>query len=950
MQQSTTAAAGVQSANYQNLSERRDKRLRSHVRLLGNLLGQVIREQNGDALFQTIEILRKGFIKLRKKDNPRRHQVLIRRVAKLSDQQIDDVIRAFSIYFALVNVAEEMHSNYTWRHNRRLGLLNEGSFRQQIKRLQDEGASAQAVQNLLNQLLFEPVFTAHPTEAKRRTVLQLAQKIFLTLGKLEYTRYRDEKNAIYDHLKTLICILWKTDEVRLNKPSVETEVLYGLYYFNTSLFVAVPAVYSALEKALQEIYPEYTFQVPSFIRFGSWIGGDRDGNPFVIPEVTRRTVKLQSIVILEEYARRLDHLINTLTHSDNFIERPESLTVISEHNRSRTHEIANGSSGLYLKEPYRRMLTIMKHKIDQRCEYLHKSLKRKNVALSGRAYKSEHDFLDDLRLIDTSLRQHGDAAIANQALKDLIRLAETFGFHLTRLDVRDEATQHDRTVGEILKQWGYAENYHELAAEKRTALLNECLDRQSLPRINAAALSRNAQKVMDVLRCIREAKSEIGEKSIGNYVISMTRHISDMLEVMLLARIVGLAGTDSSGKTFCKIHITPLFETIEDLQRIGKTLRSLYTNPTYLRLLQAAGNLQEVMLGYSDSCKDGGIIASAWNLYAAQKHITSISAEYGVACRIFHGRGGTIGRGGGPIHKAIIAQPPNTVNGQIRITEQGEVLSFKYSNPETAIRELTLTLSGIMQASRHLISTVAHEPAEYCAFAQKIADFGEHFYRALVDETAGLFDYFYEATPVREIAEMNIGSRPSHRKMTDRSKLSIRAIPWVFGWSLSRHTLPAWYGIGYALATYHNQDAERLREMQQIYREWPFFNTLINNTQIALLKANMSIAYQYSRLCASTTTADCVFGKIHAEYRRTLKYVLMISQFDRPLEDQKALMLSIQRRDPYLDSLNHIQVSLLHKHARNTAADLRNERARTRSRLPLMRSISAIAAGMRNTG
>ncbi len=924
--------------------------LRSRVRLLGNSLGQVIKEQNGEALFNTIEILRKGFIKLRQSDNWRRRRILIRRIANLDTQQVDNVIRAFSVYFTLANIAEEMHSNYTWRYNRRLDLLNEGSFRQKIKQLCREGVDAQAMQKLLDRLLFEPVFTAHPTEAKRRTALQLTRKIFLTLNELEHTPYRIEKDEIHRKLKTLICILWKTDEIRLNKPTVETEVLNGLYYFTTSLFTAVPAVYAALEKVLQESYPDHSFRIPSFIQFGSWIGGDRDGNPFVTPEVTRRTVKLQSIVILEEYAKRLDQLINILTHSNSFIELSENLIIISEHHRNLMREIAGDFSSLYLKEPYRRLLTVMKYRIESRCNCLHKQLKRKTTAMPSAAYESDYEFLDDLHLIDKSLRQHGDADIADRELKDLIRLAETFGFQLARLDIRDESSKHTKPVDEILKQWGYAENYSELPPEKRALALTQCLNQSILPKLNTKTLSRNAQKVVNVIRCIREAKEEVSEKSIGNYVISMTHNVSDILEVMLLARLSGLTGKSKDGKIFCDLQVTPLFETIEDLERIGKTLKNLFQNKVYMQLLRASGNLQEVMLGYSDSCKDGGIIASAWNLYEAQKQITSLSSEYGVACRIFHGRGGTIGRGGGPTHKTIIAQPPGTVNGQIRITEQGEVLSFKYSNHETAVRELTLAVSGLMHACKHLVSTNPNKQKEHLIFARKSAELSEHFYRDLVDRTEGLFDYFYEATPVKKIAEMNIGSRPSHRKMTDRSKFSIRAIPWVFGWSLSRHTFPAWYGIGYALEKYHDQNANRLQEMQEIYREWSFFGTMIDNTQIALLKANMDIAYEYSRLCSSTATADRVFEKIHTEYQRTLKYVLMVSQLNRPLENQNALMLSMQRRDPYLDSLNYIQVALLRKRSEHQSENAQKSNGDELSNVPLIRSISAIAAGMRNTG
>ena len=918
-----------------------DRKLRSRVRLFGDLLGIVLKEQAGDKVFTSVERLRKGFLSLRKKDSPRKRTFLIRHINKLEIPTLEHVIRAFSIYFNLVNLAEEDHQVVA-------------SFTETLQQFANENIDAQQLQVLFNHLKYRPVFTAHPTEAKRRTIMQLMRQILLTTRKFNHRQSnKKDKEKMSKQLLKYIQILWKTDEVRLNKPTVEAEVINGLYYFKTSLFNAVPKVYRKLEQAVADTYPENEVKIPSFIEYGSWIGGDRDGNPYVTPDVTRKTWTIQSTVILEEYISRLNKLIDILTHSNDLVELSENFIILAEHNRKITREAFENSPETYQKEPYRKQLAMMRYRLQLRLDSIKKH-KTKASDIPEYPYKSEYEFLDHLYLIDNSLRQHGDKNIADDELKDLIRLVETFGFHLVRLDLRDESSKFSAAVAEILQCSGQTSEYTSLPENRKIEILTKALDNAS-PDIDKSRLTKQTCLTLDTFTCAHEAITQIGVKAVGNFVISMTHNASHVLEVMLLGKLEGLIGSDSSGNSYCHIRPSPLFETIEDLERIEDILECLFTNSTYKKLLEDSGNLQEIMLGYSDSCKDGGILSSAWNLYQAQIKITQITERHNINCCIFHGRGGTIGRGGGPTRKAIMAQPPGTVNGQIKITEQGEVLSNKYSNLETATSHLTASISGLLSASLHLIGKRTDDQLPHIEIAEKLTTFGEKSYRDLVDHTEGLFEYFYEATPVIEIGEMNIGSRPTHRQMADHSKQSIRAIPWVFGWSLSRHTIPAWYGLGYALEAYHDNDPQKLTELQNIYKEWTFFHTLIDNIQLSLSKANINIAKEYSRLCSSQSLATKVYGKIYAEYKRTEKYIMLISQLNNLLENQPALMLSLQRRDPYLDPLNHIQIMLLKKYRAKNKKLIQNQSPEdshgdNEYLAPLLRSINAIATGMKNTG
>jgi phosphoenolpyruvate carboxylase len=559
-------------------------------------------------------------------------------------------------------------------------------------------------------------------------------------------------------------------------------------------------------------------------------------------------------------------------------------------------------------------------------------------------YASEQTFLQDLQLIRDSLNANKDASLAEGQLKDLIRLVETFGFFLMQLDIRQESARHTDAITDICKVLPEPIDYASLDETARQSCLTQALE-SAPPVLQHDTLSDETRQTLEVFEVIHRMQQEVSENAFGNYVISMTHTASHILEVMFLAWLTGLAGRTGE-EWFCKLRVSPLFETIDDLQHIDDVLTQLLGNATYRKLLDCPGKCQEIMLGYSDSCKDGGILASNWSLYEAQKKIIAIADHHHIRVRLFHGRGGTIGRGGGPTHESILSQPPGTVHGQIKFTEQGEVLRYKYSNAETAVYELSMGLTGLLKASLIVIKPHEEDRHDYMTIMDELTRLGEASYRDLVDETPGLFDYFYEVTPVTEIGLLNIGSRPSHRNRQDRSKSSIRAIPWVFGWAQSRHTLPAWYGLGTALEQWRRGDAARLATLQSMYRNWPFFRALLSNIQMSLFKGEMSIAREYTRLAVDRQAAESIYTKIRDEYRRTVTQVLNVCGVHMLLEESPSLGLSLYRRNPYIDPLNNIQVTLLARY-RDTALD---EDQRERWLQPLLRSINAIASGMRNTG
>ncbi|MBI3775249.1 MAG: phosphoenolpyruvate carboxylase [Gammaproteobacteria bacterium] len=916
-------------------------------RQLSAQLSRILKPQLDPAVYYVLSEMRRGFNSLRRHDNGAQRAALMTLLDRLEPGALSQIVRAINIYFSLLNVVEESIA----LHERRQAIVENalkwpGSFRDTLQRLKDHGIQFEELSGLMGQLCFLPVLTAHPSEAKRRTIKGALRNIFVTMETLDDTRlHGGPREDAKQQLAGQIQILWKTDEVRTSKPDVRDEIRAGLSYFPLSLFEAVAQCYRNLTRSVRDVYGEpavANLKVSNLYRFGSWIGGDRDGHPLVTAEVTALAWRMQARTALEEYLHRIDALSSLLSISLRMCKPSPAFMESLERDAHYAALRFGAETNRYQQEPYRRKLQLMRYRLKRNLVAVQRKIDGRDDPhddLVG--YANPHALLNDLYLIRDSLAGHGDDAIAAGALTDLIRLVETFGFHLMELDVRQESTVHTRCVAEWL-QASIGVDYATMSENQRLALLARLLaDLKQIP-VFPEYLSEATQEVWRVFQVIAQMRAELGAACFGKYVISMTHSASHVLEVMMLAASAGLLGKNDE-TWYCHIGISPLFETIEDLSHVEQVLRQLYELPVYRQLLAASGGEQEVMLGYSDSCKDGGILASAWSLYEAQKKIVALSDAHGIRCRLFHGRGGTLGRGGGPTHEAVLAQPPKTVRGTLKLTEQGEVLFYKYNNMETAVYELTLGLTGLLKASTHIIRPANEDRKDYLGIMDEIAQAGERSYRALTEHTPDFLDYFYEATPVREIGMLNIGSRPSHRKQGDRSKGSVRAISWVFGWAQSRHTLPAWYGIGTALETWRNHDPVRLAKLQKMYRDWPFFRTLLSNAQMALAKSDFQIVEQYAALCVDPNVGWRVSQVIRAEAERTVQQILNLADASVLLEDNPTLAFSLTHRKRLLDPLNYIQIVLLKK----LRADARDDSPWLE---PLLRSINAIAAGMRNTG
>ncbi|MES1927169.1 phosphoenolpyruvate carboxylase [Salinisphaera sp. T31B1] len=913
-----------------------DRALRAQVRAAGALLGDVLRSQAREEVFDTVEKLRRGYIALREHDDPDQRAELQQLIDGLPAETMTEVTRAFAIYFNLANLLEELHAHRT---RRRLAAEGNpqwpGSFNRTLTDMANKGVSCDEAVRRLRRLAFVPVFTAHPTEAKPRAVLDALRRLFewfheLTFGSPDMRRQAD----IEEHIRQNIQVLWKTEEVRGSRPTVADEIRNGLYYFRASLFASVPLIYRNLERALANAYGE-DVEAPNVLTFGSWIGGDRDGNPYVTERETRYALRMQAREVLTEYLRRIDNLSSRLsfstrwcTPSDEFwasLDADERL--IAAHTGARAERFA--------AEPYRRKLYLMRQRIAAMVDQIQIELRLRaeRTEAASIAYARAGDLLTDIQIMRASLISHGDRAIADAEIKDWQRLVETFGFHLARLDLREESTRHAQCVDELLRALEIESDYGDADEDRRVEILGRQLDRQDTPSIERLDVSSEVAHTLASLAVVREFTRTLGGEAFGSYVISMTHSASDVLALVWLMRVTGVyePGTERTPP----LAISPLFETVADLEHIEPVLDALLGHPAYRAFMAAASDadgtpVQEVMLGYSDSCKDGGIMTSRWQLYRAQQTAVALCQRHGVECVLFHGRGGTVGRGGGPTHQAIMSQPPGTVRSKIKFTEQGEMIFAKYSNPETAVHELTLGITGTAKASAQ-----TEGDADFSDIASRLADTGERYYRQLTEQTDGFFDYFQAATPTAEISALNIGSRPGSRPSSaSMSKSSIRAISWVFAWAQSRHTLPGWLGLGTALA----EGGASADELQTLYKRWPYFATIIDNVQMSLAKADMPIAARYAALAAEHHQ---VFEAIRAEYDRAVAGVLAITGESQLLDDDRVLQTSLDRRRPYLDPLNHIQIVALARYRESGDRVWLD---------PVLRSINAIAAGMRNTG
>lgn len=921
--------------------------LDEHSKVLPDLLGEVILEQEGKAIFETVELLRQGFIQQRITPTQESQQLLIDTIEALDVEALDRVIHAFSTFFHLANINEE-HSSHSARSTlERNGETWKNSFTDTLTNFRKNGKTLEQVLVLLNGLHYYPTFTAHPTEAKRPIVLEALQRIHNEYhAQFSNTLCDVERLNIRHRLKAMIQIFWKSETVRPKKPSVYDEVENSLYYFRESIFACLPEIYRDLETAIKSVYPESrgkTIDLPNIVRFGTWVGGDRDGNPFVTPQITRNALRLQKIEVLQEYARRVSYLSEIFTHSIEQIELSKELQESLKNDRALTEELF---SHKHSSEPYRLKLQLIKYRLEATIEQTQHNLEEKKSAQgsaithSAPSYNDESSLHDDLKLIENSLINHGEENLTHGGLRDLFRLLDSCGFYLSKMDIRQESTLHSQAVAEITANSAEPFDYLALDEAQRVDWLNTVLAASEPLQYDARQLTIQSAEILDVFALMLEMRNEISVDCFGSYIISMTHSASHILEVAVLAKQAGLIVVEKDGKLFSQIHISPLFETVKDLESAEVILETLFSNDLYLQILEFTDQHQEIMLGYSDSCKDGGILASSWNLYKAQQKIVAVTQQHNIHCLLFHGRGGTIGRGGGPTHESILSQPQGTVQGGIKFTEQGEVLSFKYNFQETALYELTIGITGLMKASDP--DNENKDIPAHVDMMERLVTTGESAFRKLTDNNTDTMQYFYETTPSSEIALLNIGSRPSHRKKADYSKKSIRAIGWVFGWSQSRQNIPGWYGLGSALQTaVDHGDLVILEDMQ---KNWRYFQNLMSNSQMVVLKTDQIVAQRYAQLCSDKQIAEKTYNNLANEFTKSVKTLQMVTGHQEMMADFPEIGKSIRWRNAYLDPLNYIQVLLLSRMAEE------ENRLESKWLKPVLSSINGIATGLRNTG
>jgi phosphoenolpyruvate carboxylase len=913
--------------------------LSADIRLLGSVLGQAIRRLSGEAAYQRVEDVRAAAKALRADPTPDAARALRDELAALEVGDLRTLIRAFSIYFDLINLAEQRARVRALR--RRAGALGSEpqaeSPEAALRAFQARGIGAEQVAEQLRSALICPVFTAHPSEARRRTILEKLNAIEHLLDRLEYGHLlAPERDQVMAAIAEEVETFWLTSTVRVDRPSVLDEVRQNIELVEDTLFDVVPRVYRELEAGLGRVYPERIGPVPSFLRFGSWIGGDRDGHPDVTHRVTLETVRLQQVTALKHYLSCMDDLWRRLSHSDQFVTPSEAFLASIRSDAATLPE----ESGPIGHEPYRAKCRMISAKLRRTLAHARDwtgSWSEESPPAPPGAYRTRHDLLADLQLIRDDLRRSGAQGAVDGSLQDMTRLVEVFGLHLLTLDLRQHSGRHASALDEIFRLSGVHGSYLKLNPEQRLICVLQELE-QKRPLIPThLPYSAETSEVVHTFRSMSVILEQQAPEALQNYIISSTTEPAHLLEVLLLARESRLFQPRGG---ISRIDIIPLFESLEPLRQSAPILQRLFELPIYRRQLELRGYNQEVMLGYSDSSKESGFLQSAWALYRTQRDLVDLGRKNGVTIQMFHGRGGAIGRGGGPANRAILAQPPGTVHGRLRMTEQGEVIADRYGHHAIAERHLEQVINALLRSS----FPEDDEPslAEWGTMLDRLAESACRHYRAFVYETPEFLRYFEQATPIEEIARLKIGSRPTRRSGSTRIE-DLRAIPWVFSWMQCRHTLPGWYGLGSAIAELLEQQPNGLRSLQDMYRSWPFLSTLIDNAQMILAKADMTIARLYADLVAEPEIANLIFGKIATEYQSTVALVCRITGQDQLLGTMPILQNSIQQRNPYVDPLSFIQLVLLR---RLRAGEEPVDAIRT----GVLESINGVASGLKNTG
>jgi phosphoenolpyruvate carboxylase len=887
--------------------EEKELLLREDRRLLGRLLGEVIREQVSEPAMQRIESIRQKAVAFRKEESSRAE--LERELNSLNPEETLHLVRAFSYFSHLLNIAEDEQQHRRRRAHASAGAPpRQGSFSYALERAREAGVTLDALLTWFSRARVAPVLTAHPTEVQRQSILDCEREIARLLSR-EQTPDRD------DALHAEILRLWLTAMLRGTRLEVADEVNNGIAYFRLTFLNELPRLYAELERELKDKYQVET-RLPPFLTVDTWIGGDRDGNPFVNAAVMRNALAVQARLVLTNYLEEVSQLYKELSLAARIRAVPPAIEALAE---------ASGENSPYRRdEPYRRAIAGVYARLAATAEALADVKANPPPVVTRPAYANVEEFAADLESISSSLRAQGAWRLASGRLAMLQRKLNLFGFHLAPIDLRQASEEHARAVAELLERAGVVSNYLETDENGRVAILTKELAGPRPLRIPHLEYSEFLQNELAILAAAAEGRRRYGARAVPHYVISHCSAVSDLLEVAVLLREVGLLG---------QVDIIPLFESIADLGRCGDVLNTALELPLYRSWLQ--NNEQEVMLGYSDSNKDGGYFTSNWSLYKAASMLLQVCRAHGVRLRLFHGRGGTIGRGGGPSYEAVLAQPAGSVDGALRLTEQGEVIASKYADPESGRRNLETLAAATLEAS---LSNGAQENRKHVAIAEELSARAFEAYRALVN-MPGFVEYFRASTPIAEISDLNIGSRPAARRESQKIE-DLRAIPWVFSWSQCRLMLPGWYGFGSAVETWM-QRHKSVDELREMYREWPFFRSVLSNLDMVLAKTDLAIASRYAELVSDQKLRQQVFGKLSEEWQRARKWLAEITGNAELLADNPTLARSIRNRFPYLDPLNHVQVALLRRY--------RAERDERLLRV-IHLTINGLAAGLRNSG
>ena len=911
----------------------KDQSLREDIRRLGRLLGDTVRNQHGDEVFDLIEQVRQNSIRFRRDADEAARTELETTLDGLTNDQTTQVIRAFSYFSHLVNLAEDQHHIRRTRAHQIAGSApRAGSLAHTIEALYNTGHSTQQLVDFFQTAQVAPVLTAHPTEVQRKSILNCQMVITRLLDERDRMQLTpEEAEANEEALGRAVLTLWQTRMLRTSKLSVLDEVENGLSFYDYTFLRELPQLYAGLEDLL--VSKDASFkqtELPSFMKMGSWIGGDRDGNPFVTATILEKTLAMQSTCAFKFYLDELHTLGSQLSMATLLVNVSNDLQALAQ--RSPDHSPHRSD------EPYRLAVSGIYARVAATYTQLLGLLPAIPPSGDAAVYATAEELAADLDIIHQSLLENGSAAITRGRLRHLRRAVRVFGFHLAPVDLRQNSDVHERVVAELLKAANPEIRYLEMTEDQRIdALIVEISSARPLAS-PYLVYSEETQSELAIYRAAATAKKRYGDGAVPNCIISKTDGVSDMLELALLLKESGLLHP-AEGRL--DVNIIPLFETIGDLQNSAPVMDRLFAIPAYARLLTSRNNAQEVMLGYSDSNKDGGFLTSGWELYKAELDLVQVFARHQVRLRLFHGRGGSVGRGGGPSYQAILAQPAGAVQGQIRLTEQGEVITAKYGNPEVGRRNLEVLAAATMEAS--LLSHTEQPPRpEFLSAMEELSAHAFQAYRDLVYETEGFEQYFWESTVISEIAGLNIGSRPASRKKSTAIE-DLRAIPWVFSWSQCRLMLPGWFGFGAAVQHYLKAHPENgLQTLQAMFKEWSFFSTVLSNMEMVLAKSDIGIASRYAQLVKDDALRSRIFPRIEAEHALTIDVLKAISGQDELLAANPLLARSIRNRFPYLSPLNHVQVELLER--------FRNGDEDERVRRGIHLSINGIAAGLRNSG